>query len=194
MVLKEPNKKNVENQSRQPHPTTSNSRFRDSDVESPMTPTTSYKRWPDIYKIPKNCFSTILMNSLKEQRTLSWSLRKEFKDHVVNDLQQYIGLRKNLAKIKLAAMATVEEFPYLKEEIGSGYGGWMNSITDRFKGLRTEVGDSSLEVRLSKRRNDMPGLDTEIKMKNARKGELNWQPDVPDGEDEASILRNMWIL
>ena len=96
-------------------------------VSIPATPTTNvssttmYKKWPINYEVPTNRFSTTLTSFLREKKPLTWALRKELKDHIVNDLQQYIGLTPPKKILEDAAKALVAKFPYLTEDIGSGF-------------------------------------------------------------------------
>ena len=166
-----------------------------SPAQSPVAPAvareTSYKKWPTKYVLPTNRFSTNLTLYLNNKKPLTWAMRKELKDHIVNDMQQYGGLTPPRQHLEGAARAIISDYPYLTEEIGNGYSGWLASMRERFKGLRGEAECDVLAVKLTKKnKSNDNNNEQEMKIKKPKKGEINWQPNFPEGEDDASIARH----
>ena len=54
-------------------------------------------------------------------------------------------------KVGEAAMSLVQECPYLREEIGTGYEGWVQTLRTRYKTVRTEFRNASRDISLSKK-------------------------------------------
>jgi len=147
-------------------------------------------KWASPYKIPVHRFSFSLRNQLQKKAQLNWALRKELKDILVDDLLSFTAYPSKAQRDEVCS-AVLSEFPHLREPIGSGFDGLSQSMKDRLKSARRDMADDVLEIKEVKRRKPMNCPTT---LKKPKKGEINWQPNYPEGEDEASVDRHIEFM
>lgn len=150
----------------------------------------AYKKWASPYKIPVHRFSFSLRNQLQKKAQLNWALRKELKDILVDDLLSFTAYPSKAQRDEVCS-AVLSQFPHLREPIGSGFDGLSQSMKDRLKSARRDMADDVLEIKEVKRRKPMNCPTT---LKKPKKGEINWQPNYPEGEDEASVDRHIEFM
>ena len=127
---------------------------------------------------------------MQKKAPLNWSLRNEIKDILVDDLLKYSAYPSK-AQRDTVCSAVVEDFPHLREPTGCGYDGLAQSIKDCLKSVRRDMAIDILEIQEVKRRK---AVNCPTTLKKPKKGEINWQPNYPAGEDEESVKRHMEFM
>lgn len=142
------------------------------------------KQWPSNVSLPTESFSKPLLNALSEKKDLNWTLSSELVEHLSRYIYSY---KKYPSKAERTEVCNVliSSYPYLKNDVGIGTGGWEVKILNKLKRLRQE--DSSVEVKLNreKRKSEKYNVPKKINL-NPEKGEINWAPDHMSGETEKS--------
>ena len=147
--------------------------------------------WPSEFLIPKETFSKTLKLNLENKQYLPWKLKTELMDRLADAILDYTAYP-NTKQKRQVAQALVHEYPHLKECIGSGTDAWEEALRNKMKNIRRLIGTK--EVSINKRKNNLTHAGSSPKVKRPKKGEVNWQPDLPNSEDESSIQRHITFL
>lgn len=164
--------------------------IRASDVEVLLD--LKVNQWPEFINILTQDFSKELLNALDNQKSLNWVQSSELTTHLANYAYQYKKYPNKSERLQICT-ALINKFPYLKNDIGSGTGGWEIRILNKLKKIRQS--DPSLEVQLNrqKRKSETSRTPKNIKL-NPERGELNWSPDHFPGENDNSQKIHMQLL
>jgi len=69
---------------------------------------------------------------------MTWKYKYQFLDEICLELSLYTKYPTS-AMYCDAARSIVDTYPYLKESIGSGYGGWKQALIDKMKNMRSTL-------------------------------------------------------
>lgn len=159
------------------------------------------RQWPeefDLY-IPK--FSVDVEYRLRQANLLYLKdgshliPSKELKHDILERLAETIYALKAYptnAEFEAVASALVRAHPCLKEQGSvSGWSGWKNSLKFKMGNYRSkmrQLGHRDVTVNGGKQGKHSPGGDPPNKsIKKPRRGEVNYLPDYPDGQDDSSL-------
>lgn len=155
--------------------------------------------WPEVFFIPK--FSVDVEYRLRQADLIYMrdgtllKLTKELKHDILQKLAENIYSFKaypTSSDIRDVAKALVEAHPCLQESGSpSGYCGWTHSLKDKMGNYRSKMrnlGHTDVMVNAGKRGRYSASRDPPNKnIKKPRKGEVNYLPDCPDGQDASSL-------
>ncbi|XP_042629274.1 sterile alpha motif domain-containing protein 3-like [Cyprinus carpio] len=155
--------------------------------------------WPDIFLTPK--FSVDVEFRLRQTNLIYLKdgthikVTKELKHDILQKLAETIYSCKaypTTEDLRAVAKALVNTHPCLQEPGSpSGYCGWTNSLKDKMGNYRSKMrslGHTDVMVNAGKRRRYSTSSDPPNKnIKKPRKGEVNYLPDLPDGQDASSL-------
>ncbi|XP_015253622.1 PREDICTED: uncharacterized protein LOC107099862 [Cyprinodon variegatus] len=159
------------------------------------------QQWPeefDMY-IPK--FSVDVEYRLRQANLLHFRdgthliPSKELKHDILERLAETIYALKAYptnSEFEAVATALVRVHPCLKEQgSASGWSGWKNSLKFKMGNYRTKMrrlGHCDVTVNGGKHGKHSPGGDPPNKrIKKPKRGEINYLPDYPDGQDDSSL-------
>lgn len=131
--------------------------------------------WSEMFSLPKHKFSFRLLECLREKLQLSRSLKSELVENVCREIIAH-SKYPTTTNITDVARAIVREYQHLKETIGTGYGGWRQSIKDKLKNMRRV--DDSEEVQ-NKKKSILPGSRSQGWRKSPRKNQQMDNSNVP---------------
>jgi hypothetical protein len=139
----------------------------------------------------ENKMSDTLQVALASSCVLTWSLKHELLMILGDIMYKQDKYPDKTARQKLA-QSLITKYPGLRERLGTGFDGWEKSIDNVIKAKRRA--DTSLAVTLlrTKRPKHVSLVDNCIK--KARRGELDWQPEMPASEDAESIERHKQVM
>lgn len=100
------------------------------------------------FTIPSQDFSSRLREALNDQIPLSRVLRSEFIHTICSKIWR-ISKYPTSIMFTDVARTIILQYPYLTENLGTGYGGWRQAIRDKFKNMRRL--DLSKEVKQKKK-------------------------------------------
>lgn len=149
-------------------------------------------QWPASVTLPITDFSKPLLKALEGEQELSWSLSSELVSHLATYAYKFKRYPNKVQRIQICE-ALIQTFPYLRNNIGLGIGGWELKLLNKLKKMRQN--DTSLETELnrSKRKSIDSTMPKKIKL-NPERGEVNWAPDHIQGEDEATQKMHKQIM
>lgn len=150
------------------------------------------KQWPHQIDLPIEKFSRGLIEDLDSEKILSWDKSRELVGHLANYAYDFKPYPNKIERLDICR-ALVTKYPYLKNNIGVGIGGWELKILNKLKKIRQT--DTSLEVKL----NRAYAKDVRCKVPkhlniNPKKGELNWSPDHIPGETTETVKLHKNLL
>ncbi|XP_049889945.1 sterile alpha motif domain-containing protein 3-like [Epinephelus moara] len=175
-----------------------------SEVDTDILSDSSQERqrqWPEVFDmyIPK--FSVDVEYRLRQANLLH--LRdgthlipsKELKHDILERLAETIYALKAYptnAEFEAVASALVRAHPCLKEQGSvSGWSGWKNSLKFKMGNYRTkmrQLGHHDVTVNGGKHgKHSLCGDPPNKSIKKPRRGEVNYLPDYPDGQDDSSL-------
>lgn len=159
------------------------------------------RQWPELFDmyIPK--FSVDVIYRLSQANLLyprdgtHLNPSKELKHDILESLAETIYSMKAYptnAEFEAVASALVRVHPCLKEQgSASGWSGWKNSLKFKMGNYRTKMrqrGHRDVTVNSGKYGKHSPCGDPPNKrIKKPRRGEVNYLPDYPDGQDDSSL-------
>nr|XP_054598849.1 sterile alpha motif domain-containing protein 3-like [Nothobranchius furzeri] len=159
------------------------------------------RQWPELFDmyIPK--FSVDVEYRLRQANLLHLrdgthlNPSKELKHDILERLAETIYAMKAYptnAEFEAVASALVRVHPCLKEQGSmSGWSGWKNSLKFKMGNYRTkmrQLGHLDVTVNGGKYGKHSPSGDPPNKrIKKPKRGEVNYLPDYPEGEDESSL-------
>ena len=125
-------------------------------------------------------------------------LKKGIKSKILDRLADQIYKMTAYAdqdQLKEVAEALCKVYPGISDKVSTkGCQMWLNSITYKMAAYRQvmrKLGRLDVEINGNRRcittQRNMSALPPAKGIKKARRGEVNWQPDLPDGEDETSL-------
>lgn len=120
-----------------------------------------------------------LKNSLQKKTSLMWNDKHELLNLLGNCLYERNTHPDKKIRDKVAE-CLVEKYPHLKENIGTGFDAWERSIDNWLKNKRRKDGTvipKSANIR-----------------KKPRRGEVNWNPDLPHSESSSTIQHHKTLL
>lgn len=142
-------------------------------------------QWPHEVMLPFKDFSGPLQEALSSQKNLSWDHSREIIGHLANYAYSFKPYPSKRERLQICE-ALVQRYPYLRNDVGAGVGGWELKLLNKMKKLRQS--DESLEVKLNRIHSRVAFQKTPKKIYiNPRKGELNWAPDHIPGETAESL-------
>lgn len=115
------------------------------DLFAAATPQSSFPL--DNFTIPAKDFSSRLRQALQDEVPLPRVLRSELIHTICSSVVKHSKYPTSVMVTDMAR-AIVSKYPYLKESIGTGYGGWRQAIRDKLKNMRRF--DQSEEVKQKK--------------------------------------------
>lgn len=129
--------------------------------------------------------------NLEKKTNLDYKSKSEILNVLGDDIYK-IKTYPTAKQLQEVAVALIETYHHLRENLGSGYDGWKISLTNKMKKMRQDFKETE-EVKQNKatkrgRENKLVGPG-----KNAKrplKGEVNWAPEIPQGEDDVSLERH----
>nr|XP_046241968.1 uncharacterized protein LOC124057602 isoform X2 [Scatophagus argus]XP_046262946.1 uncharacterized protein LOC124068599 [Scatophagus argus] len=170
----------------------------DTEILSP-SPQERQIGWPEFFDIPN--FSVDVEYRLRQadllyvkDRTL-FKVSKEVKHEILEKLAEsmygYTAYPNN-AQFESVATALITKHPCLQEQGSSSRcSGWKNSLKYKMANYRTKrrrSGCLDVAVNSGKRGRHSPeGVPANKHIKKAKKGELNYLPNFPDGFDQAGL-------
>lgn len=80
-------------------------------------------------------FSNSLKTALEHESELTWKLKHTLLEEICFKMKE-LTLYPTSEMYNDIAKELVTRYPYLKESIGSGYGGWKQSLKNKFKNMR----------------------------------------------------------
>lgn len=157
------------------------------------------KEWPDIFYIPK--FSVDVEYRLRQGNLVYLrdgtylKVSKDMKHVILEKLAEEIyGYKAYPTKeeFDVVAKALIVEHPCLKEQgSSSGCQGWINSLKFKMGNYRTkmrQLGRPDVTINGGKLgKNNADGEPSHKNIKKARKGEVNYLPEFPEGLDVAGL-------
>lgn len=157
--------------------------------------------WPEVFLIP--IFSVDVEYRLRQANLIYlrdgtlFKLTKELKHDILQKLAENIYSFKaypTSSDTRDVAKALVAAHLCLREpESPSGYCGWTHSLKDKMGNYRSKMrslGHTNVTVNAGKRGKYSASRDPPNKnIKKPRKGEVNYLPDCPDGQDGSSLER-----
>ncbi|XP_063058225.1 uncharacterized protein LOC134451755 [Engraulis encrasicolus] len=160
---------------------------------------TRTSQWPGEFEIPK--FSVDVEYRLRQGNLLylrdgaNLKVTKELKHDILQKLAETMYTFQpypDPGNFEEVAKALVQTHPCLKERgSSSGFAGWVNSLKFKMGNYRTKLRQMGRrDVTVNSRRRGGMSPDGEHPRKNikkAKKGELNFLPDFPDGMDEDKL-------
>lgn len=171
----------------------------DTDILPHVPLTQRQKNWPDRFPLPT--FSFEVENVLQEGMAAfessgkSVSLTRSQKHNILERMAERMYSFKpypNDREVGMAAEALVTEYPCLRES-GSrnGWYGWKVCLKFKMGNFRTKLarsGCAELSVNTGKRSQTNPENEhPHSNIKKARRAEVNYLPDFPRGETQASL-------
>lgn len=124
------------------------------------------QKWPDFISLPTEDFSKGLLEDLHNEKQLSWDKKRELIGHLANYAYSFKPYPNKAERLDICNLL-VSEFPYLKNNIGIGAGGWELKLLNKLKKIRQA--DTSLEVKLN--RNVLKVAGTKVPNINPKKEE-----------------------
>ncbi|CAB1315827.1 unnamed protein product [Coregonus sp. 'balchen'] len=170
------------------------------ETDSCLTPQRE-SAWPDVFVVPNFPhdieFALREGNEAKEPHGKRLTLNKEQKLKIIEGMARAIFEYKVYPcskEIKSAAEALVQKHPCLEESGSkSGCDGWRDSLVFKIGNFRHKLGKSvcpEVKVNSGKRRKSSPDGDSpHSKIKRPRRAEVNFLPQLPQGETEESLER-----
>lgn len=150
------------------------------------------KQWPQEVMLPFQDFSGPLQETLNSTNNLSWDNKREIIGHLANYAYSFKPYPNKKERLEICE-SLVRKYPYLRNDVGAGIGGWELKLLNKIKKIRQ--GDSSLEVQLHRLNSKVVGQKVPKKIDiNPKKGELNWAPDHVNGETSESVNIHKKIL
>ncbi|XP_071350986.1 sterile alpha motif domain-containing protein 3-like isoform X2 [Trachinotus anak] len=159
------------------------------------------RQWPEVFDLYIPKFSVDVEYRLRQANLLH--LRdgthlipsKELKHDILERLAETMYALKAYptnAEFEAVASALVRTHPCLKEQGSvSGWSGWKNSLKFKMGNYRTkmrQLGHRDVTVNGGKHGKHSPCGDPPNKrIKKPRRGEVNYLPDYPDGQDDSSL-------
>lgn len=157
------------------------------------------KSWPDGFPVPSFSYEVNSLleegNSVYEQSGKVLALTKSQKHNILEKMAEVIHSFKaypNDKELEKAAEALTTAHPCLKERASdSGYYGWKVSLRFKMGNYRTQLarnGCMEVSVNTGKRSKNRPDNEpTHSNIKKARHAEVNYLPNFPRGETQASL-------
>ncbi|XP_016311982.1 uncharacterized protein LOC107665574 [Sinocyclocheilus anshuiensis] len=172
-----------------------------STADTVLTKSPQEKRmpWPDIFLIPK--FSVNVEYRLRQANLIylkdgmHLKMTKELKHDILQKLAETIYSFKaypTADDLRDVAKALMNTRPCLQEPGSpSGFCGWTNSLKDKMGNYRSKMrslGHTDVMVNAGKRGRYSTSSDPPNKnIKKPRKGEVNYLPNLPSGQDASSL-------
>uniref|UniRef100_A0A3B4X9P7 PB1 domain-containing protein n=1 Tax=Seriola lalandi dorsalis TaxID=1841481 RepID=A0A3B4X9P7_SERLL len=157
------------------------------------------EKWPEFFDIPT--FSVDVQYRLRQADLLFMSegthlkvskeLKHEILERLAESMYSYTAYP-SPAQFKSVAAALISKHPCLQEQ-GSTTRccGWKNSLKHKMANYRTkrrQSGCLDVAVNAGKRgRHSAEGQPANKRIKKAKKGEINYLPNFPDGFDQAAL-------
>ncbi|XP_034551799.1 uncharacterized protein LOC117821539 [Notolabrus celidotus] len=171
----------------------------DTDILPHVPVSHRLKTWPDVFPVPTFSYEVehVLAegNDLFESSGKTVKLNRAQKHNILETMAAAMHSYKSYPSdrdVGVAAEALVRTHPCLKE-LGSvsGWYGWKVSLKFKMGNYRTKLARSGcLEVSINtgKRSRNNPDRDSpHTNIKRARRAEVNYLPDFPRGENQASL-------
>ena len=162
-------------------------------------------QWPTPFILPSFDFDirALLENGNREGTVIV--LKKGEKGDLLktltNEIYHYTAYPDE-AQFVSVAKTLVEAYPCLKEPATiNGYEGWLNSLKFAMANLRTKLRKNGVAEAMAnggRRSHASPSLPHSKPLKRPKRSEVNYLPDLPVGEDEASLtihkeaLKHLW--
>ncbi|PIK41628.1 Uncharacterized protein BSL78_21517 [Apostichopus japonicus] len=152
-------------------------------------------KWPDKFVIPEKRFSDNLKVALNTQKTLLWSQKRELMDVIANELIKYTDSPSKVQR-KQIALELITKYKHLKEVLGSGTDGWEERIRDKMKNVRRlgRAKDASSPSSSGARKRSIAQSSLATQNQKAKRGEVNWSPIIPDGEDDKTLKEHTEVM
>ncbi|XP_033097595.1 uncharacterized protein LOC117101677 [Anneissia japonica] len=145
-------------------------------------------KWPNKFPIDEMKFSQSLKEALKNKVCLMWNQKRELLDVIAKEIQKYTDSPSKIQRHQIA-LELISKYPHLRETLGSGTDGWQERIKDKMKNIRRNKRNNSTTTGCRRKRFSPPALAT--MNKKAKRGEVNWSPDIPDEEDDESLNEHL---
>ncbi|KAF6727052.1 Sterile alpha motif domain-containing protein 3 [Oryzias melastigma] len=172
-----------------------------STADTEILPHSSQERqmpWPDFFEIPN--FSVDVNYRLREADLLylkdkthlkiSKELKHEILEKISERMYSYTPYPNN-AQYDSVAKALISKHPCLQEQGSSSRcSGWKNSLKYKMANYRTKrrkSGCLDVSVNAGKRGKHSAGQPANKNIKKAKKGELNYLPNLPHGLNESNL-------
>lgn len=95
---------------------------------------------------------------------------------------------------KQVALQLISKYPFLREALGSGTDGWEERIRDKMKNVRRMKKTKESPSGSATRKRGSPLTAFATVNKKAERGEVNWSPVIPDGNDESSLKVHLDLM
>lgn len=151
--------------------------------------------WPEIFELPK--FGPELelvledgnnkyLSDGKKNLVLGKDLKSQFLDSIANHIWSYKAYLSHIEYTEVAK-AVMRKYPCLIEKgSSSGYDEMLNSIKFKMGNLRAKMRKlDCTELKVNSRKRSLPGSSS--KPKKPKRAEINYLPDIPNGEDATSM-------
>lgn len=157
----------------------------------------SLSQWPDPFPIPALSLDVELKlrkgNEAYEKTQIRIDVSRDMKIEILDKIAQSafnIKAYPEHGELESIASALILKYPCLKEPgKGKGYEGWLVSIRNKLNNYRAKLREAGCsEVSVSRKRK-ADGDTTKYTLKRAKRGEVNYVPQHPQQQDDAS-LRN----
>lgn len=158
--------------------------------------------WPDPFPIPALSLDVELKlrrgNEAYEKTKISIDVSRDMKIEILDKIAQSafdIKAYPEHGEIESIASTLILKYPCLKEPgKGKGYEGWLVSIRNKLNNYRAKLREAGCsEVSVNKKRR-VDGGTTKYTLKRARRGEVNYVPQHPQQQDDASLEEQRLLL
>lgn len=146
------------------------------------------RAWPARYELPIARFSMRLTESLRKREPLNFKNKQELINVLGDDIYKITPYPTG-KQLNEVACLLVTVYTHLREVLGSGHDAWKQTFENKMKKLRQDMKDTAEVKRnaATKRGKNNKLVGPGRKASRAQKGEINWAPDVAEGEDETSL-------
>lgn len=171
----------------------------DTDILPHVPVSHRLKTWPDVFPVPTFSYEVEWVlaegNDLFERSGKNVKLNRAQKHNILETMAAAMYTYKPYPSdrdVDMAAEALVRRHPCLKE-LGSvsGWYGWKVSLKFKMGNYRTKLARSGcieVSVNTGKRSRNNPDKESpHSNIKRARRAEVNYLPDFPRGENQASL-------
>jgi len=121
--------------------------------------------------------------------------RTKILDRLAEQITTLAGIYPDKNQLQQVAASLVGKHPGISDKVSkAGCQMWLNSLTFKmgaYRGVLRQLGSQEATVNGNRRgvanKRNLECLPPAKAIKKPRRGEVNWQPDLPDGEDEKTM-------
>ena len=162
----------------------------------------SLSQWPDPFPIPALSVDVELKlrkgNEAHEKTQIGIDVSRDMKNEILDKIAQSafdIKAYPEHGELESIASALILKYPCLKEPgKGKGYEGWLVSIRNKLNNYRAKLREAGCSEVSVNRKRKADGDTIKYTLKRAKRGEVNYVPQHPQQQDDASLEEQRILL